>query len=290
LNNFAISSGIRYDINKVEIQDNFLENGNFSDDINLNSFNPSLGINYRINKNSRIFINTSSGFETPTLNELSSSPIGSGFNKDLKSQINMGYEIGYSLFNNQKKSNIDIIYFKSITNDEILSYEDKNYPNQKFYNNAGKSERNGIEISGFFTFNKTILSSSYSQGNYIFKEFNDNGNNYNGNKIPGIPNNVLTISVEHKTKKELSLNLNFKKIGAIYANNSNTTKVDDLSTLNFKIGKEIKLSKSVIYPFLIINNIFEKKYFDNIRINAFGGRHYEPAPERTIFGGLRIIL
>jgi iron complex outermembrane receptor protein len=290
LNNFAISSGIRYDINKVEIQDNFLENGNFSDDINLNSFNPSLGINYRINKNSRIFINTSSGFETPTLNELSSSPIGSGFNKDLKSQINMGYEIGYSLFNNQKKSNIDIIYFKSITNDEILSYEDENYPNQKFYNNAGKSERNGIEISGFFTFNKTILSSSYSQGNYIFKEFNDNGNNYRGNKIPGIPNNVLTISVEHKTEKELSLNLNFKKIGAIYANNSNTTKIDDFSTLNFKIGKEIKLSKSVIYPFLIINNIFEKKYFDNIRINAFGGRHYEPAPERTIFGGLRIIL
>ena len=103
LNNFAISSGIRYDINKVKIQDMFLENGNFSDDINLNSFNPSLGINYRINKNSRIFINTSSGFETPTLNELSSSPIGSGFNKDLKSQINMGYEIGYSLFNNQKK-------------------------------------------------------------------------------------------------------------------------------------------------------------------------------------------
>ena len=290
MDNFAISSGIRYDINKVEIQDNFLENGNFSDDINLNSFNPSLGINYRINKNSRIFINTSSGFETPTLNELSSSPIGSGFNKDLKSQINMGYEIGYSLFNNQKKSNIDIIYFKSITNDEILSYEDENYPNQKFYNNAGKSERNGIEISGFFTFNKTILSSSYSQGNYIFKEFNDNGNNYRGNKIPGIPNNVLTISVEHKTEKELSLNLNFKKIGAIYANNSNTTKIDDFSTLNFKIGKEIKLYKSVIYPFLIINNIFEKKYFDNIRINAFGGRHYEPAPERTIFGGLRIIL
>jgi hypothetical protein len=77
-------------------------------------------------------------------------------------------------------------------------------------------------------------------------------------RYPGIPNNVLTISVEHKTKKELSLNLNFKKIGAIYANNSNTTKVDDFSTLNFKIGKEIKLSKSVIYPFLIINNIFER--------------------------------
>ena len=34
----------------------------------------------------------------------------------------------------------------------------------------------------------------------------------------------------------------------------------------------------------------DEEYFDNIRINAFGGRHYEPAPKRTIFGGIRITL
>ena len=27
-------------------------------------------------------------------------------------------------------------------------------------------------------------------------------------------------------------------------------------------------------------------YFDNIRINAFGGRYYEPAPGRTFYTGL----
>jgi len=54
------------------------------------------------------------------------------------------------------------------------------------------------------------------------------------------------------------------------------------------MGKEFEVSKSVIYPYLIINNIFQSEYFDNIRINAFGGRYYEPAPKRTIFGGIRV--
>ena len=109
-------------------------------------------------------------------------------------------------------------------------------------------------------------------------------------RIPGIPNDIFTLSIEHKTINELSLNLNFKNIGALYANNSNTIKVDEFNTFNFKIGKKFKLSRSIVYPYLIISNVFDNEYFDNIRINAFGGRYYEPAPKRTIFGGIRIIL
>lgn len=290
LERLSISSGLRYDMNKIILEDLFFSDGDSSGNITLNSFNPSLGFNYKLNERSRIFINTSSGFETPTLNEFSSSPIGTGFNKNLKSQINMGFELGFSIFNTQKKSNIDVVYFRSITNDEILSYEDEKFPNQKFYNNAGKTERNGIEINGFYTLNRTVISSSYSLGNYVFKEFIENNLNYKDNKIPGIPNDVLTLNIEHKTKNELFLNLTFKNIGDIYANNSNNIKVDDFNTFNFKIGKEFKLSQSNIYPYLIISNVFDKEYFDNIRINAFGGRYYEPAPKRTIFGGIKVIL
>ena len=290
LDRFSISSGLRYDTNKVKLEDLFFSDGDSSGNIILSSFNPSLGLNYKLNKKSRIFVNTSSGFETPTLNEFSSSPIGTGFNKNLKSQINMGFELGFSMFDTQKKSNIDIVYFRSITNDEILSYEDEKFPNQKFYNNAGKTERNGIEITGLYTLNRTIISSSYSLGDYVFKEFIENNFNYKGNKIPGIPNDILTLSIEHKTKNKLFFNLNFKNVGTIYADNSNTIKIDDFSTFNFKIGKEFKLSRSIVYPYLIISNVFDKEYFDNIRINAFGGRYYEPAPKRTIFGGIRITL
>ena len=69
----------------------------------------------------------------------------------------MGFEIGVSLFNNKRKSNIDFVYFETVSNDEVLSYEDENFPNQKFYNNAGKSKREGIEILGFYKINKTTI-------------------------------------------------------------------------------------------------------------------------------------
>ena len=151
-------------------------------------------------------------------------------------------------------------------------------------------ERNGIEITGFYTLNRTIISSSYSLGNYVFKEFVENNFNYKGNKIPGIPNDIFTLSIEHKTINELFLNLNFKNIGTLYANNSNTIKIDEFNTFNFKIGKKFKLSRSNVYPYLIISNVFDNEYFDNIRINAFGGRYYEPAPKRTIFVGIKFTL
>ena len=288
IKNFTINSGFRYDLNRIEMEDLISENINLHDQITLKSFNPSLGINFKINKNSRVFINTSSGFETPTLNEYSATPIGTGFNKDLKSQKNMGYELGASLFNLSKKLSLDIVFFESVTNDEVLSYEDENFPDQKFYNNAGKSKRKGIEIAGLLKLNNTILSSSYSSGDYYFKDFSENSNDYSGNKIPGIPKNIFTLSLEHRTKNNVFLNFNFKNIGEIYADNSNVTKIDKFNTLNFKMGKEFEVSKSVIYPYLIINNIFQSEYFDNIRINAFGGRYYEPAPKRTIFGGIRV--
>ena len=296
INNYSLkyltfSSGLRYDINKINLEDLFLIDGNSSDKINLNSFNPSFGINYKIAKNSRLFANVSSGFETPTLNEFSSSPIGSGFNSTLKSQKSLNLEFGLSQYNNSSKLSFDIVYFNSSTINEVLSYEDENFPNQIFYNNAGKSKRSGLEISGLFKINELInIETSYSVGEYIFDEFIDNENNYSGNKIPGIPDNIMTINLEYRTKSELFINLNLKSIGGIYADNSNSVKISDSKTINFKIGKELEFNKIKFNPFLTVNNVFGNNYFDNIRINAFGGRHYEPAPKRVFFGGVKIIL
>jgi hypothetical protein len=36
-------------------------------------------------------------------------------------------------------------------------------------------------------------------------------------------------------------------------------------------------------PYVGINNLFNESYNSNIRINAFGGRYFEPAPERNIY-------
>ena len=289
LNSFIINPGIRLDKNTISIDDRFLADGNSSDKINLNSLNPSLGINYKSNSFNRFFVNVSTGFETPTLNEFGSSPIGSGFNKNLKSQNSINYELGFSKKSVNNKFKLDLIYFNTSTKNEVLPYEDSQFPGQVFYNNAGKTQRSGIEFSGSYNYNNFWnFNSSISIGRYLFDEFIDNEKNYSGNKIPGVPEKTMFFNVNYKNESKLSVSLQLKVIGDLYANNSNSVKVDGFNRLNLKISKGINYKKITIDPFLIFKNILGTSYYDNIRINAFGGRYYEPAAKANFYGGIKI--
>ena len=289
LNSFIISPGIRLDKNTISIDDQFLADGNSSDKINLNSLNPSFGINYKSNSLNRFFVNVSTGFETPTLNEFGSSPIGSGFNKNLKSQNSINYELGFSKKSVNNKFKLDLIYFNTSTKNEVLPYEDSQFPGQVFYNNAGKTQRSGIEFSGSYNYNNFWnFNSSISIGRYLFDEFIDNEKNYSGNKIPGVPEKTMFFNVNYKNESKLSVSLQLKVIGDLYANNSNSVKVDGFNRLNLKISKGINYKKITIDPFLIFKNILGTSYYDNIRINAFGARYYEPAAKANFYGGIKI--
>jgi iron complex outermembrane recepter protein len=35
-----------------------------------------------------------------------------------------------------------------------------------------------------------------------------------------------------------------------------------------------------------VNNLFDERYPGNVRINAFGGRYFEPAPDRNLYAGV----
>jgi iron complex outermembrane receptor protein len=289
LNSFLINPGIRFDKNTISIDDRFLADGNSSDKINLNSLNPSLGINYKANSFNRFFVNVSTGFETPTLNEFGSSPIGSGFNKNLKSQNSLNYELGFSKTSINNKFKIDLIYFNTNTKNEVLPYEDSQFPGQVFYNNAGKTKRSGLEFSGHYNYNNFLtFKTSISIGKYLFDEFIDNEKNYSGNKIPGVPEKTMFFNINYRNESKFAVSLQLKVIGDLYANNSNSVKIDEFNSLNLKISKVINYKKITIDPFLIFNNILGASYYDNIRINAFGGRYYEPAAKANFYGGLKI--
>jgi len=58
----------------------------------------------------------------------------------------------------------------------------------------------------------------------------------------------------------------------------------------FKISKKLDLFKINIIPFISIDNLLNQDYYDNIRINAFGSRFYEPAAGINLIGGVKINL
>jgi len=265
--------GIRYDINSIGIDSN--------NKVNLDKINPSLGISYSINSSDNIFFSFGTSFETPTLNELSNNPDGSGFNKDLKSNNAVNYEIGWR----KSLSNIAFEAVAYITNsdNEILPYEIELFPGKNFYRNVGSTLRQGIEISSSVSFQGGLFNLNYTLSKNRFKDFILDGDDLSENLIPGIPSQMLDLELLLKLSRKRTLILTNRLIGERYADNLNETLVSSYNIFNVKYSKEI-FKKSQFS--LGVNNLFNEEFYDNIRINAFGKRYYEPAPKRNFYFGI----
>ena len=267
--------GIRYDINIIRTDT--------SSSIMLDKLNPSIGLSYKVNSNDNIFFSFGTSFETPTLNELSNNPNGGGLNENLKSSSSLNYEIGWR----KAVSNLTLeaIAYVISSENEILPYELEQFPGKNFYQNVGSTSRYGVELNSQLSFKGGKINLSYTLSKNKFEDFIIDNNNLADNLIPGIPSQMLDLDLIFKLSRGRSLIISNRLIGERYADNANETLISSYNLLNIKYSKEI-FKKSEI--FLGVNNAFNQEYFDNIRINAFGKRYYEPAPKRNFYFGINL--
>jgi len=282
---FTFNASLRFDNNTVKYDD-FINNKNGS--IKLNSTSLSSNINYNINDSNEIYVNYSNGFETPTLNEFSSNISNTGFNENLDSSKYNNYEIGFSNFNSLSNLNYRIIYFKSYSKNEIVSYQLEDFPDQNFYRNSGKTSRSGIESEINFKVNQKLKLNLISTiGNYKFVKYEFNGQDFSNNRIAGLPKNQHVFNLNYSLTNKINLILDFKMFGNMYADNANKTIINDYKKIDLTIFKDFNISSKNWNGFISINNLTNTKYFDNIRINALGSRYYEPAPGLNFMLGIR---
>ena len=265
--------GIRYDINDIGTDS--------SSSIILDKLNPSVGLSYKVNSNDNIFFSFGTSFETPTLNELSNNPNGVGLNEDLKSSSSLNYEIGWR--KSVSNLTLEAIAYAISSENEILPYELEQFPGKNFYQNVGSTSRYGIELNSQLSFKGGRINLSYTLSKNKFEDFIIDNNNLADNLIPGIPSQMLDLDLIFKLSRGRSLIISNRLIGERYADNANETLISSYNLLNIKYSKDI-FSNSEI--FLGVNNTFNQEYFDNIRINAFGKRYYEPAPKRNFYFGV----
>jgi iron complex outermembrane receptor protein len=77
-------------------------------------------------------------------------------------------------------------------------------------------------------------------------------------------------------------------VGAFYADNLNAVRIDEYDVSNFVVGWDVRLGAWTVTPSVGVNNLFDERYFQEIRIEDSVGRYYEPAPDRNVYGGLRV--
>ena len=57
---------------------------------------------------------------------------------------------------------------------------------------------------------------------------------------------------------------------------------------NLRLGKNIYYNDLDVGFYLGVNNVLNEKYNNNVRINAFGSRYFEPAPKQNLFFGVTL--
>jgi iron complex outermembrane receptor protein len=281
----SMSAGLRYDEVTFDIGDNFLTDGDDSGEIDFEEISPSVGLNFAFGEHI-LFGSFSRSFETPTTTELANPDSGGGFNQSLDAQVADNYEVGIK--GERNGAYYELAVFHIDLTDELVPFELPTMPGRTFYSNAGKSERNGVETALSWQHESGFGADlSYTYSDFTFEDFVDeSGNDIAGATLPGLPKHFGYAGVSYAGANGLLARLESVYSGKLYADNANATEVDSYVVTNFRASREFESGNWLVRPYIGVNNIFNERYFSNIRINAFGGRFFEPAPDRNFYAGV----
>jgi len=282
-----IIAGLRYDEVQFDVSDRFLDDGDDSGDVSFNQVSPMIGITWKQAEQTHLYANISTAFETPTTTELAN-PDGGGFNRSLEAQESVNYEIG--LKGRGDRYRFQAALFHIDVDNELVPFELAGQPGRTFYENAGSSDRDGLEVSYSRQLGSQFsLTTAYTYSDFVFERFSDDsGDVYDGNRIPGIPEQLFYLDVDWVARSGFYAKWDVTYTGEMFADNGNETRVDAFTVSNLRFGHNAMYDNWEVVSFLGINNLFDESFNDNIRINAFGGRYFEPAAERNAYIGLTL--
>jgi len=290
LETLALSAALRQDTLKFEVDDAFIADGDDSGERRFEETSPMLGLIWEAAPGFAVFVSASTSFETPTSTELAN-PNGGGFNPDLSSQTATNFEVGIkgTRLLNERALRYEITAFQIKIEDALVPFELATAPGRNFYRNAGQSERIGIEAAlQIELFEGLTADLSYTWSDFEYKDFDASSGDFSGNKLPGIPEHFGNIQINYRHETGYFLRWNTRFTGKFYADDANAETISAYSVSDLRLGLERTIGHWNLEPFVGINNLFNQTYSANIRINGFGGRYYEPAPGRNVYGGIRI--
>ena len=257
---------------------------------------PGIGVSYSFSESSSLLASLGHGFSAPSLLE-SQMPDGS-FNSNIKPEQGVTCDLGYRHkgWNDRLLMELTIYYMKM--NNLLVT---KRESEEIFYGiNAGETKHAGVEAGVNYHLvplcnqkSATVSLSYFASGNR-FECFVDDGVDFKGNHLPGIPNYNLSLGFNGQLKA-FNLLLDYKRVGSQYLDDGNSLKYSGFDKLSGKVTFSLGWPgvKTILY--MGVDNLFDTSYASMVLINApsFGGskpRYYYPGLPLNIYGGIKISL
>jgi len=302
---WSLTTGVRYSEVKLENADYFLSDGDGSGRVKYKALSPILGLTWHANDKLNLYIQEGHGFETPALSEvaysLNAGNIKGNFNPNLLASHSRHFEVGAKWrVSSHQLFNAAIFQIKS--DDEIIAQMAKS--GQTVYGNAGKTLREGIEITHKLAWNDQLTSSlslSALQASYVnaFNSINSAGQNLliqSGNQMPGIAQRQVFASLIWQSEKSMpskppkgtQVELDLLARSGIWANDTNVDYASGFAILNLKLRHAFKVSNFENMIYLGLDNLANKKTIGSVIVNQASGQFYEPGLNRNFSLGVQI--
>ncbi|RWY55613.1 TonB-dependent receptor [Mucilaginibacter gilvus] len=256
---------------------------------------PRFALSYQLTNDFIWRASVSRGYSTPTTAEVR--PTDNIVNTGLQAQFGWNYETGFRLRNKDESMLLDASVFYYRINNAIVRQLNPN--ETEYYVNAGGTKQPGFELAftdWLIRQNNTHFirglqfNTSLSISRFNFRDYNVAGNNYSGNKLTGVPREVVVSSLQVLLPQGLSVFVQHNYTSKIPLNDANTVYVGKYHLLQAKASWQHQLGKTRLEIYAGADNLLNEKYSLGNDLNAIGNRYYNPAAPRSYYAGLGISL
>ncbi len=292
--------------------------------------NPSFGFSQALNKQVAVFGNWSQGMRVPTAFELGCSnpdypcrvPTGLQDDPYLKPIISQTAEIGLRLFPTEK-TRVTVAAFTNINKDDVMFVRaPTGAMNAGIFQNIGKTQRDGIELTARHRESRWEMGASYTylkaryKSNVELPSLEGEIDVTPGTRIAGLPEHFFKFAAMYRLTSQLRVGGDVQMFGnqVVAGNETRNTTEDQVSGVDQAVGKNklagygiLNLNANYEHVkglnfFVRVNNVFDKKYasYATLGYNMFPGGNiatdaedvkgsvfYAPGAPRAVFGGVR---
>ena len=282
------SAGVRWDYYDFTAGDRRLDDGDQSGDRTMSQVSPSVGVTIAAADGVNLFGNVATAYETPTTVELSQTPSGAGgFNQELGPQDLTSMEFGARGLISPARLRYEATVFVSTVDNALVSFQ--NPDDQTFFRNAGKSSRDGVELALEWVPTSSFSTRvAYTYQDFVFEDFVTGGDDFAGNLESGAPPHRMFFGANYTAPFGLRSGATVRWVDEFAANNANTVFNWSYTVVDLRFGYDGRVGGVDVRPFLGIDNLFDERYNSSLITNAFGGRYFEPSPDREFYVGLTI--
>lgn len=277
--------GLRHSNVEFDVDDAFIvgANGDDSGSVRYRKTTPAIGVLYRVTPLLNVYASAGTGFETPTLGELSYSPAG-GFNFDLKPSTSRQFELGLKAYTGET-TRINAAVFQITTDDEIVVAGAAG--GRTTYTNAGKTLRQGLELAAESELTRTLSArGALTVMRAVYDEAF--GTVPEGKRIPGVPAVSAYAELAWKPMAGLTTAVEAVHRSKVEVNDLNSDHPAPAHTLvNLRLGAEQQSGPWTFSQLLRLDNVFDRKHVGSVIVGDRNGRYYEPGPGRSVYGGVR---